>query len=251
LSADLEKIIEDTTRGDPETFLHWTLKSTRNISSELVALGHTIGYRKVCNLLNELGYSLQANTKTMEGNQHQDRNEQFIFINQLVKKAVKAGQPVLSVETKKKELVGNYKNAGRQWRKKGDHEKVNVHDFPDKSGSKAIPYGIYDLGQNTGFVNVGTDHDTSSFAVNSIRGWWHAEGKKLYPSAEYLVITADGGGSNGYRIKLWKYELNKLSQHLGIPIKVSHFPPRNLKMEQGRAQLIFVHIFELEELAIT
>jgi transposase len=229
LIADLETIVDETTRGDPESWLRWTLKSTRNIASELVVLGHEIRYRKVGILLNELGYSLKANTKTMEGKQHEDRNEQFLFINKLVKTAVKAGQPVLSVDTKKKELVGNYKNNGQQWRKKGNPEKVDVHDFPGKLGSKAIPYGIYDIGQNTGFVNIGTDHDTSTFAVNSIRGWWQVEGKKLYPSAKYLVITADGGGSNGYRIKLWKYELHNLSQYLNMPIKVSHFPPGTSK----------------------
>jgi hypothetical protein len=180
-----------------------------------------------------MGYSLQSNRK-VEGNHHEDRDAQFRFINKLCKQAVNEGQPVLSVDTKKKELIGNFKNAGKQWRKKDrrkkdEPHKVLAHDFPDSSTVKAVPYGIYDIGLDKGFVNVGIDHDTSTFAVNSIFGWWIYEGKKHYKNPKYLVLTANGGGSNGYRTKLWKFDLQKLANRIGIPIKVSHFPPGTSK----------------------
>jgi hypothetical protein len=168
---------------------------------------------------------LQSNSKVVEGNQHEDRNEQFNFINGQIKKALRDGQPVISVDTKKKELVGNFKNQGQTWNKSKEPLKVNTYDFPNPDISKAIPYGIYDIGYDTGFVNIGTDHDTASFAVSSINVWWKYVGRKYFPSLDYILITADGGGSNGYRVKLWKYELQKLSNFLNVPIRVSHFPP--------------------------
>ncbi|MDR1870759.1 MAG: ISAzo13 family transposase [Deltaproteobacteria bacterium] len=237
LMTDLEAILDSTTRGDPESIVRWTCLSTRKIADALVSLGHKISYRKVDILLKDLGYSLQSNRKVEEGKQHEDRNEQFMFINDQVKKALKANQPVISVDTKKKELVGNYKNQGTTWRPKGDPVKVNVYDFIDLSVPKAIPYGIYDIGCDTGFVNVGTDHDTSSFAVASIRGWWKNIGRKSYPSLKYILITADGGGSNGYRLNLWKYELQKLANELRVPIRVCHFPPGTSKWNKVEHRL--------------
>jgi hypothetical protein len=232
LILDLETILESTTRGDPESPLRWTCLSTRAIADCLVSDGHAVGYRKVAGLCKELGYSLQSNRKVEEGKQHEDRDAQFLFINSRVKKALTQGQPVISVDTKKKELVGNFKNAGTTLRKKNDPIRVNIHDFPDPKTPKAIPYGIYDIGFNTGFVNVGTDHDTATFAVASIHGWWKHVGIKYYPSLKYILITADGGGSNGYRIKLWKYELQKLADTLNVPVHVCHFPPGTNKWNQ-------------------
>lgn len=229
LEDDLLDILEGSTRGDPEKILYWTFKSTRTLADALQDMGHTISYVQVGRMLNRLGYSLQANTKVEEGKQHVDRNSQFLFIEKSCKSALRAGQPVISIDTKKKEIIGNYKNPGRQWAQKDKAKRVNVHDFPDPNVPKAIPYGIYDIGLNRGFVNVGTDHDTPTFAVNSIRGWWIHDGKKHYPDIRYLVITADCGGSNGYRPKLWKVELQKLSNFIGIPIKVRHFPPSTSK----------------------
>jgi transposase len=224
LLNSLVDILESTTRGDPESPLRWTIKSTRTIAKELEELGHQISHFRVGKLMREIGYSLQSNSKKLEGKQHPDRNEQFQYINNMVKKALKDGQPVLSIDTKKKELIGNYKNAGQQWRKSDDPVIVNGHDFPDPNVPKAIPYGCYDFGRNTGFVNVGTDHDTATFAVASIRGWWKFEGKKHYKDLKYILITADSGGSNGYRCRLWKLEIYILALELGVPIVVCHFP---------------------------
>jgi transposase len=238
LMSCLTELLESTTRGDPESPLLWTCLSTRTIANQLINQGYSIGYRKVAGFLNDLGYSLQSNSKVDEGKQHEDRDEQFKFINKEVKKALKEGQPVISVDTKKKELIGNYKNPGRLLRPKKSPLKVNVHDFPDPLVNKAIPYGIYDIGCNSGFVNVGTDHDTATFAVASIRGWWKKIGEKIYkPTFKYLLITADGGGSNGYRIKLWKYELQKLANEIGVPIKVCHFPPGTSKWNRVEHRL--------------
>ncbi|MDR1871266.1 MAG: ISAzo13 family transposase [Deltaproteobacteria bacterium] len=234
---DLLYILEDSTRGDPENLICWTSKSTRNIAKELCRKGHKISYFKVRHLLLDLGYSLQSNRKVLEGKQHEDRDDQFKFINELCKKALNEGQPVLSVDTKKKELVGNHKNPGQQWREKSNPIKVNVHDFPDPDTPKAIPYGIYDIGRDKGYVNLGINHDTSTFAVNSISGWWTYQGSKFYRNPKYLVITADGGGSNGYRTKLWKVEIQALANKLGIPIHVSHFPPGTSKWNKVEHRL--------------
>ncbi|MDR1049745.1 MAG: ISAzo13 family transposase [Deltaproteobacteria bacterium] len=237
LASDLEDILESTTRGDPESPLRWTCLSTRAIAKVLNEAGHSISFRTVDTLVNNLGYSLQSNRKVVEGKQHEDRNEQFIFINEQIKKALRNGQPVLSVDTKKKELIGNFKNQGQTWNKSKDPVKVNTYDFPNPDIPKAIPYGIYDIGFDKGFVNIGTDHDTASFAVSSINGWWKYVGKKYYPSLDYILITADGGGSNGYRVKLWKYELQKLSNFLNVPIRVCHFPPGTSKWNKVEHRL--------------
>jgi len=221
----LEAMIEPVTRGDPESPLRWTCKSTRNLASELTKQAHPISHMKVAQLLKEIGYSLQANRKTEEGSNHPDRDAQFEYINKQVRRAMATGQPVISVDTKKKELLGNYENKGRQWQKQKLPKKVNGHDFPDPSVPRAYPYGIYDLGRNKGFVNVGTDHDASAFAVASISGWWRFEGRRLYRDARQLLITADGGGSNGYRLRLWKIELQNLANKTGLAIMVCHFPP--------------------------
>ena len=225
----LEQLVEPVTRGDPESPLRWTCKSTMRLSRELGALGHTISHVSVGTLLKELGYSLQGNRKTLEGASHPDRGAQFEFINEKIKTALDAGQPVISVDTKKKELVGQYKNGGKEWRPQGRPEAVKVHDFVDAELGKANPYGVYDLGSNSAWVSVGTDHDTASFAVATIRRWWFAMGKAIYPDARELMITADGGGSNGSRVRLWKLELQRLADELAIPIRVSHLPPGTSK----------------------
>lgn len=237
LLSDLETLLEDSTRGDPENILCWTNKSTRTLAEALNIMGHTIGHVTVSELLKTLGYSLRGNRKVVEGNQHDDRDLQFNYINNLCSIALEEGQPVLSVDTKKKELIGNYSNDGKKWMPKGKEECVNVHDFPDPLVPKAIPFGIYDIGLNLGFVNIGTDHDTSTFAVNSIKGWWVNQGKKNYPNLEYLIITADGGGSNGYRRKLWKVELQNLANFLNVPIRVCHFPPGTSKWNKVEHRL--------------
>jgi len=203
LTEVLDVLVEPLSRGDPESPLRWTCKSTRLLAGELTGRQHPISHEKVAQLLRDMGYSLQGNRKTEEGEDHPDRDAQFGHINQEVRRALARGWPVISVDTKKKELVGNFENKGRQWRRQGTGERVKSHDFPDPSVPRAYPYGIYDLGQNAGFVNVGTDHDTASFAVASIRGWWRYEGRRLYPGVTDLLITADGGGSNGYRLRLW------------------------------------------------
>ena len=229
LKTDLEALIEPATRGDPESPLRWTCKSVRNLSDELNRMGHKTSHRMVAELLHEMDYSLQANRKTLEGESHPDRNAQFEFINQKVKDLQVMEQPVISVDTKKKELVGDFKNGGKELRPKGDPEKVRVHDFKIPELGRVAPYGIYDMTHNIGWVNVGIDHDTSAFAVESVRRWWYSMGKDLYPEAKQLMVTADGGGSNGYRIKLWKLELQKLADETGLSIQVSHFPPGTSK----------------------
>jgi len=225
----LNRLIEPETRGDPESPLRWICKSTRALAAQLTRQQHPISYVKVAQLLHEQNYSLQSNRKTEEGEDHPDRDAQFRYINAQVKKALAAGTPVISVDTKKKELIGNYENGGQQWRPVRNPTPVNGHDFPNPAVPRAYPYGIYDLGRNKGFVNVGTDHDTGAFAVASIRGWWRFEGRRLYPKAMNIVITADGGGSNGSRLRLWKLELQKLSDETGISLSVCHFPPGTSK----------------------
>jgi Rhodopirellula transposase DDE domain len=237
LPGVLESLVEPLTRGDPESPLRWTCKSTRTLAGELVWRHHRISHEKVAQYLRDLGYSLQGNRKTEEGEDHPDRDAQFRHINREVRRAMVEGWPVISVDTKKKELVGNYENKGRQWRRRKTAEHVNGHDFPDPSVPRAYPYGIYDQCRNTGFVNVGTDHDTAAFAVASIRGWWHHEGRRLYPTATQLLITADGGGSNGYRLRLWKLELQKLADQMALAIQVCHFPPGTSKWNKVEHRL--------------
>ena len=231
LLEDLDRLVDPATRGDPESPLRWTCKSVRKLAEELQREGHAVSYQTVADLLHGLNYSLQANQKTLEGKQHEDRNAQFEFINHKAKRYLKQGQPVISVDTKKKELVGDFKNGGREWQVKGEPEAVNVHDFkinqPDKG--KVAPYGVYDLGRNEGWVNVGVDHDTSAFAVESIRRWWQMMGHPSYPRAKRLLITADSGGSNGARVRLWKWELQRLADETGLAISVCHFPPGTSK----------------------
>ncbi|MFO7459956.1 MAG: ISAzo13 family transposase [Desulfatiglandales bacterium] len=233
----LEGLVEPLSRGDPESPLRWTCKSTRTLAAELTYQNHAISHEKVAQLLRQMDYSLQGNRKTEEGNDHPDRDEQFEYINEQVRRALAAGRPVISVDTKKKELVGNYENKGRQWRKSKSAQKVNGHDFPGPSVPRAYPYGIYDLARNRGFVNVGTDHDTGAFAVASIRGWWRFEGRRLYPDSRRLLITADGGGSNGYRLRQWKMELQKLADDTKLSIMVCHFPPGTRKWNKVEHRL--------------
>jgi hypothetical protein len=222
-------LIEPTERGDPETPLRWTCKSLRRLAAELCAQGHQISRTVVGELLHELNFSLQANCKTREGDTHPDRDAQFRHINDAVAVALDAQQPVISVDTKKKELVGDFKNGGREWRPKGQPEDVRVHDFLIKELGRAVPYGVYDLAADAGWVSVGSDHDTGAFAVQSIRRWWQEVGRVRYPGAKRLLITADGGGSNGSRLRLWKRELQRLANEIGIDIAVSHFPPGTSK----------------------
>ena len=225
----LEGMIEPHTRGDPESPLRWTCQSTRTIATALARQHHPISPSKVGQLLHDLEYSLQSNRKTKEGQDHPDRDAQFRHINAAVKRGVAQGCPVISVDTKKKELIGNYLNAGQQWLPAKQPTKVQGHDFPSPDVPRAYPFGIYDIGRNTGFVNVGTDHDTGAFAVASIRGWWRQEGQRLYPKATTILITADAGGSNGWRLRLWKLELQKFADDTGVPIAVCHFPPGTSK----------------------
>jgi transposase len=229
LARDLERLVEESSRGDPESLLLWTSKSVRHLAEGLREMGHEVHFTSVAALLRSLGYSLQANVKTREGRQHPDRDLQFRHINRAAKAAVSAGWPVISVDTKKKELIGDFKNAGREWHLKGKPELVRVHDFKDKQLGKAIPYGVYDLRSDEGYVNVGIDHDTAQFAVNSIRSWWEYLGAERYPHATRLQITADCGGSNGNRTKLWKVELGKLADETGLELAVCHFPPGTSK----------------------
>jgi hypothetical protein len=228
LLDDLRALVEPTTRGDPERPLLWTAKSLRNLACGLHELGHRISFNAVRGLLGKLGYSLQANRKTREGS-HPDRDGQFCYINEQVKAALAAGEPAISVDTKKKELVGDFKNAGREWRPIGEPEEVRVHDFLIRDKGRAVPYGVYDIGENAGWVSVGVDHDTASFAVNAIRRWWQLMGSARYPDAKHLTITADGGGSNGARLRLWKVELQKLADELDLAITVCHLPPGTSK----------------------
>jgi transposase len=229
LKTDLERLVDPVTRGDPESPLRWTCKSVRKLSEELNRLGHQTSHRMVAELLHELGYSLQANRKTLEGSSHADRDEQFQHINQQVTQFLNQHQPVISVDTKKKELVGDFKNNGAELRPKGDPEKVRVHDFVIPELGRAAPYGVYDLTDNSGWVSVGVDHDTSAFAVETIRRWWYGMGQPSYSQATELLITADSGGSNGSRVRLWKFELQRLADEIGLTLRVCHLPPGTSK----------------------
>ena len=229
LLADLKRLVEPATRGDPMRTLLWTSKSLRHLSEALKAQKHSVCPNVIADCLRELGYSLQANRKTREGSGHMDRNAQFQYLNDQATAFLKADEPVISVDTKKKELVGNCKNNGREWRPQATPEEVNVHDFIDPKLGRAVPYGVYDIADNKGWVSVGTDHDTASFAVHAIHRWWLAMGQQRYPKASRLMITADGGGSNGHRVRLWKIELQTLADQLHIPITVCHLPPGTSK----------------------
>jgi transposase len=242
LAEALDKLVDPATRGDPMSALRWTSKSTRHLAKELQEGGFEVSHVTVADLLKEDHYSLQANAKTEEGkSSHPDRDAQFKHINEESKKFLKEGLPVISVDTKKKELVGNFKNAGREWNKEKQPERVNVHDFPDPELGKAIPYGVYDVGLDKGWVNVGKDNDTAAFAVESIRRWWYAMGSNLYPKSKQLLICADAGGSNGYRVRLWKSELSKLAAETGLTINVCHLPPGTSKWNKIEHRL-FSHI---------
>ena len=227
--GDLEALVEPTASGDPQSPLRWTSKSVRRLAEELKAMGHEASHRLVADLLQASGYSLQANRKTLDGPQHPDRDAQFRYINEQVRRCQELGQPAVTVDTKIKELVGDFKNGGREWRPKGDAEPVRVHDFVIPEKGKAIPYGVYDLHRNEGWVSIGIDHDTSSFAVNAIRRWWKLMGRTVYGDTTTLLITADSGGSNGSRVRLWKWELQKFAQRTGLSITVCHFPPGTSK----------------------
>jgi hypothetical protein len=229
LLSDLERLVDPDTRGDPMSPLKWTSKSLRNLAAALCAMGHRIGHDSVAALLKTLGYSLQGNRKTLEGSHHVDRDAQFQHIAETVKAAITAGQPAISVDTKKKELVGDFKNGGREYRPAGSPEPVRVHDFIDPKLGRAAPYGVYDIADDKGWVSVGIDHDTAAFAVNAIRSWWMTMGRSRYPHAHTLTVTADGGGSNGSRVRLWKVELQKLADELGLTIVVLHLPPGTSK----------------------
>jgi hypothetical protein len=225
LRRDLEALIEPTSRGDPESPLRWTVKSVRKLAEELRRQGHRVSHQPVADLLHAMGYSLQANRKVLEGTSHPDRNAQFEHLNAAVQLQLSLGEPVVSVDTKKKELVGPFRNGGRELRPKGDPERVRVHDFLVPELGRVSPYGVYDVGRNEAWVSVGTDHDTAAFAVQSIRRWWETMGTALYPGAKRLLVTADCGGSNGYTVRLWKLELQKLADDTGLEVAVCHFPP--------------------------
>ena len=241
LLAALEALVDPDTRGDPESPLRWTCKSTRQLAAALTAQGHPISHARVGALLRRQGYSLQANVKTREGSGHPDRDAQFRYLHAQVSAFTDRGLPVVSVDTKKKELVGAFKNGGREWAPQGQPERVNVHDFPDPALGKAIPYGIYDVARNTGWVNVGQDHDTATFAIESLRRWWRGVGAATYPQARALLICADGGGSNGYRLRLWKWELGRWATETGLTITVCHLPPGTSKWNKIEHRL-FAHI---------
>ena len=237
LIATLEAMIDDQTRGDPQSPLRWICKSTRTIAHDLRRRRHPVSHTAVARLLHGLDYSLQSNRKTEEGRDHPDRDAQFRYINRTVKRRLAQGGPVISVDTKKKELLGNFANAGQQWRPAKRPRRVRTHDFPTPDVPRAYPYGIYDVGRNTGFVNVGTDHDTGAFAVASIRGWWRHEGRRLYPGATGVLITADSGGSNGSRLRLWKLELQRWADETDLAIAVCHFPPGTSKWNKVEHRL--------------
>ncbi|MGJ5676899.1 MAG: ISAzo13 family transposase, partial [Nostochopsis sp.] len=237
LVGRIESLVDPTAKGDPMSPLRWTCKSTRKLSDELAQGGLHVSHTTVAQTLHGLGYSLQANRKAEEGNQHPDRNAQFEHINRIVSAEIAGDNPVISVDTKKKELVGNYKNSGRNWLKQGTAPRVNGHDFPGPEVPRAFPYGIYDLGRNEGMVVVGTDHDTAAFAVNSIQSWWKRIGTKCYPHATKITITADAGGSNGARLRLWKWELQLMADATGLPISVMHFPPGTSKWNKVEHRL--------------
>jgi len=243
LLRDLEALVDPVTRGDPMSPLRWTCKSAAKLAAGLLSRGHAVSERTVNRLLHDLGYSLQSNRKTIEGRQHPDRDAQFRYINRRVRAFQRQGQPVVSVDTKKKELVGPYRNGGREWQPKGEPEEVKVHDFIDKGAGKAIPYGVYDMAANAGWVSVGVDHDTAEFAVESLRRWWRNMGSRVYPQAKRLLITADGGGSNGTRCRLWKVELQRLADETGLDISVCHFPPGTSKWNKIEHRM-FCHITE-------
>ena len=241
LAAALERLVDPATRGDPQSPLRWTCKSTTQLAQELTRQGHPVSPRTVGRLLRTAGYSLQSNRKTKEGASHPDRNAQFEHINQTVKSFQRRGQPVISVDTKKKELIGDFKNGGREWRPQGEPDEVRVHDFIDKTLGKAIPYGVYDVTQNQGWVSVGIDHDTARFAAQAIRRWWQKMGSKRHRGAKELLIVADGGGSNGSRCRLWKVALQELADQLGLTIHVCHFPPGTSKWNKIEHRM-FCHI---------
>ncbi len=241
LVADLEALVEPSSRGDPESPLRWTCKSTTKLAAELNRRRPRVSQRSVCSLLAQLHYSLQATRKTREGRQHPDRDAQFAHINRLVKQFQRAGQPVISVDTKKKELVGAFANKGREWRPRGQPEAVQIHDFPDPAQGKVAPYGVYDLTANEGWVSVGIDHDTAEFAAESIRRWWREMGQRLYPKAQRLLITADAGGRNGSRVRLWKVALQRLATEVGLELWVCHFPPGTSKWNKIEHRM-FCHI---------
>ena len=239
----LETLVEPVTRGDPMSLLRWTCKSAAKLAAALQAQGHRVSERTVNRLLHDLGYSLQSNRKTLEGRHHPDRDAQFQYINRRAKAFQRQGQPVVSVDTKKKELVGQFRNGGREWHPHGQPEAVQGHDFPDAVLGKVIPYGVYDETTNTGWVSVGIDHDTAEFAVETIRRWWRHMGSQVYPRAQRLLITADGGGSNGSRCRLWKVELQRLADESGLRIAVCHFPPGTSKWNKIEHRM-FCHITE-------
>lgn len=243
LLADLESLVDPVTRGDPQSPLRWTCKSTRKLAEALLQRGHTVGYRTVAAMLGELGYSLQSNRKAKEGASHPDRNAQFQYISDQVRRFQRRGQPVVSVDTKKKELVGDFKNPGREYQPGGHPEKVRVHDFQDKELGKAIPYGVYDVTANRGWVSVGIDHDTARFAAESLRRWWANMGSQVYPGAKELLVTADSGGSNGSRVRLWKLAVQELADAIGLRIKVCHLPPGTSKWNKIEHRM-FCHITE-------
>jgi hypothetical protein len=241
LPADLEALVNPDTRGDPMSPLRWTCKSTRQLAAALNQCGHHVSEHLVRDLLHEAGYSLQANAKTLEGSRHPDRDAQFRYLNDQIKARLAQGLPVVSVDTKKKELVGVFKNGRQEWQPKGTPEQVHVHDFPDPAVGKAIPYGIYDVGRNAGWVTVGQDHDSASFAVASLQRWWQVVGLRVYPQADQLLICADGGGSNGYRVRLWKLELQRFANATGVRVTVCHLPPGTSKWNKIEHRL-FSHI---------
>ena len=241
LLDDLDALVDPATRGDPQSPLRWTCKSTPRLTAELKGRGHAVSRRTVCSLLAQLGYSLQSTRKTREGGKHPDRDAQFHHIASKVSQYQLAGDPAISVDTKKKELIGDFRNAGREWQPRGQPEEVRVYDFIDPELGKVAPYGIYDLTANQGWVSVGIDHDTAEFAVESIRRWWREMGKPLYPKAQRLLITADCGGSNGYRVRLWRVQLQKLADELAMAIEVCHFPPGTSKWNKIEHRM-FCHI---------
>jgi hypothetical protein len=233
----LEQLVDPVTRGDPESTLRWTIKSTTTLSDELSRIGYNVSPPTVGKKLHELGYSLQSNKKILSGSSHPDRNAQFEFINKTVTEQILQNNPVISIDTKKKEMLGNFKNQGQKWEIKGCDTKVSDHDFPSPELPRALPYGIYDINKNTGYVVIGTDHDTSEFAANSIYGWWKKYGNSIYHDASKIVITADSGGSNGYRINLWKYSVQNMADKINKPIMICHFPPGTSKWNKIEHQL--------------
>lgn len=243
LLQDLEALVEPSTRGDPMSPLRWTCKSTRKLAQELQGKGHRVGERTVARLLHDLDYSLQANRKTREGNSHPDRNRQFAYINAQVRAFQERGQPVVSIDTKKKELIGDFCNKGREWQPKGTPEEVRIHDFPDPNLGKAIPYGVYDMTMNQGWVSVGIDHDTARFATATLRRWWYRMGSPVYPKAQALLVTSDGGGSNGSRNRLFKVAVQDLADEIALPISICHFPPGTSKWNKIEHRM-FCHITE-------